>query len=479
MLPLVSLLPLLATATAAPTEANAPSPNPVALPVTANGFFTLWGSETDYLAAKYGYDHPRIVRRGMVERQAPGSADLTNIGTSYTVSVEIGTPPQQFDSLIDTGSSVMWVISNCTNTAECGQARIFNGSASSTLLKTDNPYEIQYGRGSAAGHVAHDEITVGGQKAQAAFVMADQLTEWGISASSLIGFAPRSSAWFQRVIGTWAEPIFGLHLGRNAGASESNPVPNNGVLTLGGVDSSQFSGDLHWISANTTGWWTIPMDGLNVNGQSVDLTMTEGKYTHMDGKPAAVIDSGTTLINGPRGPITDMYAKLNATEISKGLFVFPCATNVVPPVSLTFGGVEYKMNPDDIVIGASTVAYIRNRFQVNLPGADTDYYCRAAVDVFDPPSDTFSSPAWIIGAAFMRSVYTAHRLEPPAIGFAPLTDTSNSGPAAENGTLEDAGGSGKVTQEDGGQKGVGSGASTTAMSAGLASVALVIALAAL
>ncbi|BEJ11288.1 hypothetical protein CspHIS471_0107100 [Cutaneotrichosporon sp. HIS471] len=474
MLAFFSILPFLATALAA----EAPNPNPIALPITANGFFTLWGSETDYLATKYGHSHAKIARRGMVERQAAGSAELTNIGTSYTVDVEIGTPPQKFESLIDTGSSVMWVISNCTNQAECGQARVFNGSASSTLLQTQNPYEIQYGRGSAAGHVAHDQVTVGGQKVQAAFVMVDELTEWGMSASSLIGFAPRSSSWFQRVIGNWAEPDFGLHLGRSLQASESNPVANNGLLTLGGVDSSKFTGDLHWITANTTGWWTIPMDDLKVAGQSVNLNLESSKFSHMDGKPAAVIDSGTTLINGPRGPISDMYAKLNATEISNGLFVFPCTTGKVPSVSLTFGGVEYMMNSDDVVIGASTVSYIRDRFKVTLPGADGDYYCRAAIDIFDPPTASFSSPAWIIGAAFMRSVYTAHRLNPPAVGFAALADSSSTAASASDGTVEQ-GGDGKLTQENAGQKDITSGASTTILNAGLASAALMVALAAL
>jgi hypothetical protein len=87
---MLALLPFLAAAAAAPAEA--PNPNPIALPVSSHGFFELWGSERDYLSAKYGHEHASIARRGMVERQDPatGSADLTNIGVSYTVEVEIG-----------------------------------------------------------------------------------------------------------------------------------------------------------------------------------------------------------------------------------------------------------------------------------------------------------------------------------------------------------------------------------------------------
>ncbi|CAK9786734.1 acid protease [Cutaneotrichosporon oleaginosum] len=459
MLALALTLPLLAAAAPPPP----PSPNPITLPVSAHGFFSLWGSETDYLANKYGHGHQGIARRGMEERQA-GSADLSNIGVTYTVPLEIGNPPQKFDSVIDTGSSVTWVIANCTDPSECGQAPVFNGSQSSTLLESDTPYDIQYGRGSAAGHVAYDEIAVGGQKAQAAFVMVDELTEWGLSFSSLTGFSPRTGAWFLRVAGTWAEPIFGLYLGRSEQAAPANPVPGNGLLTLGGVDSSKFTGDLHWIDANITGWWTIPLEGLKVSGQDIDLTLETAPYSHTGGRPAAVIDSGTTLVNGPRAAITEMYAKLNATEISNGLFVFPCA-NGVPPISLTFGGVAYTMHPADTIMGSSPVSYIRDRFNVSLPGADDDYYCRAAIDIFEPPSADFAAPKWIIGAAFMRSVYTAHRLTPPALGFAPVAEAA----ATPDG----------VVNTDSGARQVASAASRTAAGAGLAAVALVVALAAL
>lgn len=275
--------------------------------------------------------------------------------------------------------------------------------------------------------------------------------------SSLIGFAPRPSSWYQRIQQNWAEPIFSLYLGRANGATDQNPVRDNGMLTLGyvskaliftlaasvsplhcsitltqsGVDSSKFSGDIHYIDANLTGWWTIPLDALKVNGQDCDLTHDVGQYTHIGDKPAAVIDSGTTLVNGPRGPITDMYKKLNAVEISSGLYVFPCTNNALPKISLTFGGVDYPLADDDLVLGASTVKYIRERFGKQLNGTDDEYYCRASIDIFDPPTADFAAPSWIIGASFMRSVYTVHRSEPPAIGFAAVNNDGGSSPESE------------------------------------------------
>lgn len=93
-LALAALVPThAAPALGARNDANAPDPSPVDLPIKSMGYFDSWGSESDYLTRKYGNVHPSIVRRGMVERQeggATGQADLTNIGPSYTVEVEIG-----------------------------------------------------------------------------------------------------------------------------------------------------------------------------------------------------------------------------------------------------------------------------------------------------------------------------------------------------------------------------------------------------
>lgn len=66
----------------------------------------------------------------------------------------------------------MWIIGNCTSDQECGSAKTFNASSSSSILVTENPYKIQYGRGTASGHVAHDNVSVGGQMANAAFGMS-------------------------------------------------------------------------------------------------------------------------------------------------------------------------------------------------------------------------------------------------------------------------------------------------------------------
>lgn len=171
-----------------------------------------------------------------------------------------------------------------------------------------------------------------------------------------------------------------------------------------------------------------------------------------------------------------MYKKLNAVEISSGLYVFPCTRDSSPTISLTFGGKDFAMDPDDVIIGASTVKYIRERFGRNLTGSDTDYYCRASIDIFDPPTKDFAAPSWIIGAAFMRNVYTVHRSTPPSIGFATVAGGDNTAESVpEGGSVNNS--SNETVTNQAAQAGIASSApSVSAVGSGLLSAALAAAL---
>jgi Eukaryotic aspartyl protease len=69
--------------------------------------------------------------------------------------------------------------------------------------------------------------------------------------------------------------------------SPSTQEVPGGQLTLGGVNSSLFTGQIHYIGLSDVNWWTIPMDSVVVNDHEITLTGTVKN---------AIIDTGTTLV---------------------------------------------------------------------------------------------------------------------------------------------------------------------------------------
>ncbi|NXA55252.1 PEPA protein, partial [Nothocercus julius] len=76
-------------------------------------------------------------------------------------SISIGSPPQEFLVLFDTGSSYLWVPSvNCLSEA-CVVHTRFNPQQSSTYRAINQPISIYYGTGSMTGFLANETVHVG------------------------------------------------------------------------------------------------------------------------------------------------------------------------------------------------------------------------------------------------------------------------------------------------------------------------------
>merc|ERR1711871_46963 len=81
----------------------------------------------------------------------------------YWGSIKVGTPPQSFNVIFDTGSSNVWVPSDRCNTASCLKHARFNESASSTLVRHDTgkAFEITYGSGEVECNLVEDTLRFG------------------------------------------------------------------------------------------------------------------------------------------------------------------------------------------------------------------------------------------------------------------------------------------------------------------------------
>ncbi|KAF9438892.1 hypothetical protein BGZ76_003578 [Entomortierella beljakovae] len=88
--------------------------------------------------------------------------DLT-ADTVYIGTISIGTPPQNFSMVFDTGSSDTWVPSMACVSPACLTLIRYNSNMSSTYHIEDKPFDIKYGDGShVSGTTGLDRVTISG-----------------------------------------------------------------------------------------------------------------------------------------------------------------------------------------------------------------------------------------------------------------------------------------------------------------------------
>lgn len=99
-----------------------------------------------------------------ISKRAQIDVNLANVGVdaSYAGAVNIGTPPQSFLLIVDTGSSDLWVTGTSCETATCRATTPFNPSDSSSYQTNNEQFSITYGSGTASGIIAQDTVSMGG-----------------------------------------------------------------------------------------------------------------------------------------------------------------------------------------------------------------------------------------------------------------------------------------------------------------------------
>ena len=369
-------------ATAAQTEMKEAEAQPVHVPLTKREMtyeetLQAVNKGVEKWEARLGKDDPIVID------------DYQN--AQYYGEIAVGTPGQKEMVIFDTGSANLWV----PNTKPfLSQKNVYVHTKSSTYKKNGTTFAIQYGSGPVSGVFSSDTITIGNlQLKDYTFAEVDKTSGLGLGYrlgkfdgilglgwdSISVGGVPTPMNALVKS-GQLPKPVFAFYLG--------NKQP--GELVFGGVDPKHYTGSFSFVPLSSESYWEVKLDGVKLGSQSVSSTKS------------AIVDSGTSLLAGPKAEISQIAAKLGAKSILGKEYVVDCSAKL-PDLTFTLGGKDYTLKQADLILQASGSQCILGLTGLDIP----------------PPR----GPLWILGDVFMRKYYVQFDWGQKRLGFATAAQT--------------------------------------------------------
>jgi len=316
------------------------------------------------------------------------------MNAQYFGPITVGTPPQTFQVVFDTGSSNLWVPSvKCTELA-CLLHKKYNSAESTTYKPNGTSFNIQYGSGPVAGFLSIDTVGVADLTVSSQ-TFAEITDVSGLGPAFAIGHFDgiMGMAWqsisVDNITTVWEnmlsegliqDSVFAFYL------SQSKTVP--GELVFGGIDTNHFTGSLVWVNLISETYWEVALDDIELDGKSV-TTAKKG-----------VLDSGTSTLAGPSAEVAVIAKTLGALEVLPGEYSIDCGKiPSLPIISVGLGGKTFNLTGADYVLNPGGGACILGIMGIDIPAP--------------------AGPLWIMGDVFIRKFYTVFDWGRKRIGCAP------------------------------------------------------------
>ncbi|KAG1747106.1 acid protease [Suillus paluster] len=320
----------------------------------------------------------------------------------YIATIQIGTPPKNFNILMDSGSADFWVGSETCQSQQgggCGNHTFLGSQSSTSFVQSSQNFSVTYGSGAVAGVICQDNVNIAGlQLNNHTFGVANeetvQFSADTVSFDGLMGLA--QSTLSNQKVPTPVESLTSQGLISSAIASfkisRLADQLNDGQVTFGGLDSTKFiASSLVTIpNVNQQGFWEGAMDAITVNGQSSGLT---GR--------TAILDTGTTLIIAPQADTQAIMTMLGGKCDTQQCTV-PCTTNA--SVALSFGNASFTIDPRDMALLP---------VDLNAPTGD----CTAGIQAGTIGTNT----EWLVGDVFLKNAYFSADTQKNQISLAKLS----------------------------------------------------------
>jgi saccharopepsin len=115
---------------------------------------------------------------------------------------------------------------------------------------------------------------------------------------------------------------------------------------FGGYDPSKFTGELTTVKLLSATYWEIGLDNVVAGDYHSD--------PNADGSPmTAIVDSGTSLLVGPKSQVAKLAKAVGATANFMGEYTVDCSKlDSMPDIVFTIDGNDYKIPGSSAVIQA-------------------------------------------------------------------------------------------------------------------------------
>ena len=292
------------------------------------------------------------------------------MNTQYFVTIQVGTPAQEFTVVPDTGSSNLWMYSHSCYSIACLRHNRFNSSKSSTYQKDGQDFNIEYGSGGVSGTTGKDTVTMGDataelmtfgeiKKTSGAMFLVSQL-------DGILGLAyPTISVDKLPVFiedSNLTDHSFSFYLHNN---------PDQSYMMIPGIDEDAKFEKIQTHAVKQQGYWALNLTGLKQGDKEIAVDNIMG-----------VIDSGTSLIAGPKSIVDPLIDGLTVDKKCAGI-------ESLPDITFKLDDHEYVLTYNDYVLKV---------------GSDSAPQCILGIQSIDAP-EGFNYI--IMGDVFMRP-YPTH-----------------------------------------------------------------------
>ncbi|KAI4836636.1 plasmepsin VIII [Plasmodium brasilianum] len=342
--------------------------------------------------------------------------------SKFIGEISIGSPPQSFKVLFDTGSTNLWIPSKNCYTKACYNKRKYDHKISKNykLVQRKTPAEVFFGTGKI--HIAYvsDDIHIGDIKVKnqefgvASYISDDPFCD--MQFDGLFGLGISDDKKGKKLIydnipkNRLKKNIFSIYYPKN--------VEDNGAVTFGGYDKKfiEPNSSIDWFDVSSKKYWAIKMVGLKINGVFLDVcSKNNGSHktikieqTRMD---VHSTECSVDLSNSTSFIFFFVFDFLNLILLSRLLKPGKTCHNRALLKNFSFvlcdeNGVqkEYELTPDD---------YIVNSFRID-PILKSP--CNFAFMPINISSD--NGYLYILGQIFLQKYYAIFEKDNMKIGLA-------------------------------------------------------------